>query len=1020
VGASLRRRASVLVLLGVLVGAASAESAAGAPPASRDVAAIPAIADFLGSFTPPNDDFEDEESLGGSPRWFVIRDNFLATAQPGEPLHAGQVGPSSVWFSWDALASGPVRLDTVDSEFDSLLAVYTGPSLESLVSVASDDDSGGGGTSKLAFQAEAGTRYHFAVAGKGDATGRFVLALSPQTPPPPANDDFVAAQVLSGPNGSVDGTNVSATREHGEPYHFPERWGGASVWYRWTAPANGTVVFRRDEEDLAGFFMAAYTGPSVDSLTQIEWEGRVTPWDITFRVTGGTTYAIAIDGVDRGLQGTEMRPFTLSWTFHEPPANDHFAAATTLEGRAGELSATNAGATRESGEPEHSNDPGGASVWYRWTASESERVRFDLWREGLSAALAVYRGTSISDLVPIGTRSSGGLSPALSIALDAVPGTTYFVAVDGRFGTIGTFTLRWKPDSPPNDYLYQAHVLEGVQAEHSVDNLWASKEPGEPNHAGSAGGASLWYRYTPPATGRLTITTEGTEIPIALAVYSGSFMHELTELAADVSSDGSAQVSLVAGATVRIAVDALAEPGGSVPRGAIELGLRFRPVNDDFADATLMEGPNGVAIGTLVGGTAEAGEPPHAQHPPSSSIWYRWTAPDTPTRSLEAAVFGTAAGSRAAVYTGPSLGSLEGVVSDDSLNEEGALELSFRTIPGKEYFFAIDGAHAQVGTAISLHLQTPLDETAPVVALTGPMDGAAVGGQPKLTAEASDDYGVVQVEFLVDHEVVGSDTDEPYSVTWDPLGKPDGPVVIHARATNTSGLQTVSAPRTVILDRTAPVIVRAPSARLVSNSQLSTTGVPVVLSWSGTDATTRIVRYDLMLNKSGPASSVPTAQATRVLTPGRTYWPRVRGWDPAGNGSGWFAGADFTLTARQETAPTIAYSRGWRRQFVSSAFGGAVKYTSTRSAYARLTFTGSQVGLVATKGPGRGRTAVYIDARYVRTIDLYAPTLQRRRMVFTHAWRNSGSHRVTVKALGKKHPRSTGRLVDLDAFVVLS
>ena len=40
----------------------------------------------------------------------------------------------------------------------------------------------------------------------------------------------------------MTGTNVGATKETGEPDHAGNV-GGASVWCRWVAPADGTVTF---------------------------------------------------------------------------------------------------------------------------------------------------------------------------------------------------------------------------------------------------------------------------------------------------------------------------------------------------------------------------------------------------------------------------------------------------------------------------------------------------------------------------------------------------------------------------------------------------------------------------------------------------------------------------------------------------------------------------------------------------------------------------------------------------------
>src|SRR6185295_13092698 len=58
----------------------------------------------------------------------------------------------------------------------------------------------------------------------------------------PVNDNLTDATLLTGPSGAVLGSNVGATKEPGEPNHAGA-FGGASIWYSWTAPADGTVIF---------------------------------------------------------------------------------------------------------------------------------------------------------------------------------------------------------------------------------------------------------------------------------------------------------------------------------------------------------------------------------------------------------------------------------------------------------------------------------------------------------------------------------------------------------------------------------------------------------------------------------------------------------------------------------------------------------------------------------------------------------------------------------------------------------
>ena len=92
---------------------------------------------------------------------------------------AGNSGGKSVWWTWTAPSSGSVQIDTIGSSFDTILGVYTGSSVSSLTTVASDDDSGGNYTSKVTFNAVAGTVYQIAVDGvQRGGSGNITLHVS--------------------------------------------------------------------------------------------------------------------------------------------------------------------------------------------------------------------------------------------------------------------------------------------------------------------------------------------------------------------------------------------------------------------------------------------------------------------------------------------------------------------------------------------------------------------------------------------------------------------------------------------------------------------------------------------------------------------------------------------------------------------------------------------------------------------------------------------------------------------------
>jgi hypothetical protein len=122
--------------------------------------------------TPANDLFANAWTLTG----LAVSTNGNSnggTKEAGEPNHAGFPGGRSVWFNWTAPTNLPVRIDTIGSAFNTLLAVYTGSAVGSLSLVASNNDIPGGGTvSRVEFPTVAGTTYRIAVDGRAGFTGQ--------------------------------------------------------------------------------------------------------------------------------------------------------------------------------------------------------------------------------------------------------------------------------------------------------------------------------------------------------------------------------------------------------------------------------------------------------------------------------------------------------------------------------------------------------------------------------------------------------------------------------------------------------------------------------------------------------------------------------------------------------------------------------------------------------------------------------------------------------------------------------
>jgi len=123
---------------------------------------------------PANDNFANADVPSAFP---VTGTNVDATKEAGEPNHAGDAGGHSVWYRVTAASSGVLSVSTCGSDFDTLLGIYTGTSVNALTQVASNDDSCGA-QSEVTFPVTAGTDYYAAIDGFSDATGNVTVNLA--------------------------------------------------------------------------------------------------------------------------------------------------------------------------------------------------------------------------------------------------------------------------------------------------------------------------------------------------------------------------------------------------------------------------------------------------------------------------------------------------------------------------------------------------------------------------------------------------------------------------------------------------------------------------------------------------------------------------------------------------------------------------------------------------------------------------------------------------------------------------
>ena len=100
--------------------------------------------------------------------------------------------------------------------------------------------------------------------------------------------------------------------------------------------------------------------------------------------------------------------------------------------------------------------------------------------------------------------------------------------------------------------------------------------------------------------------------------------------------------------------------------------------------------------------------------------------------------------------------------------------------------------------AIAEATVTVLDVTPPSIALTSPTNGSTLSGNVTITATATDNTGVVGVQFQLNGTNLGTeDTTNPFSISWDTTGVVPGLYTLTAIARDAAGNTTSSAPITI-------------------------------------------------------------------------------------------------------------------------------------------------------------------------------------------------------------------------------
>jgi hypothetical protein len=205
-----------------------------------------------------------------------------------------------------------------------------------------------------------------------------------------------------------------------------------------------------------------------------------------------------------------------------------------------------------------------------------------------------------------------------------------------------------------------------------------------------------------------------------------------------------------------------------------------------------------------------------------------------------------------------------------------------------------------------------LDNTAPGVAISNLANGDTVNGAAvAVSANASDDVGVVGVQFRVDGVSLGAeDVTAPYSVTWDTTAGTNGTHSLTAVARDAAGNKTTSSVTSVNVNNVVPDTTPPTVAMTGPASAATVSGTAVAVSASASDnvGVVGVQFFDGATQIGAEDTSAPyTVTWNTTTAPNGTHSLTAIARDAAGNNTTSPArSVDVNNPVPDTTAPTVA------------------------------------------------------------------------------------------------------------------
>lgn len=387
--------------------------------------------------TPINDDFAGAIALASAQSVQADGTTLHANLQSSEPELSATAG-SSVWFRWTAPRAGRFQVSSFSFDFDTILGVYTGDSVDKLTLVTSNDNTGvnNDNTDSLCtFQATAGTTYSFRVAAADPAnTGAFTLSLTDSLWQFSMEGYTTGAPAVWG-----DGT-IYIGGGTPDRYLYAVKPDGT---LKWRHQLNGTIdnaapAVARDGTIFVGTTDGRMTSFHPDG--SVLWQRTVAPGSLAVSPAIGIDGTIYTHGADGAVYALDPRTGAQRWR----TAVGANTFASPVVGRDGTIYQSTLDSV-------YALRPDGTLKWR--TSVGSDSFATPAIDDQGNVYVTTYTGSQLISLSPTGTirwryiGASAGLTSG-SPVLSADGSAAYFGANDRNVYAVNTAdgSLRWRVD----------------------------------------------------------------------------------------------------------------------------------------------------------------------------------------------------------------------------------------------------------------------------------------------------------------------------------------------------------------------------------------------------------------------------------------------------------------------------------------------------------------------------------------------------------------------------------------------